>query len=602
MDNQEKNAEIMAVYANSKEYFVNENGLYGYDKKGETVKISNFIARPRAELIKNDGRDGNTPDRYFLIDGVSADGELLPEIVIAAKDLAAMQWVLPNWGIRASFAPTGNPKERFRDAIQSCACDIEKKLIYTHLGWQMTPAGWIYLSASGAIGGGNVEVELEPELQKFALPAVLDQKKACAASLKLLDVLPHSTSIPLLALTYLAPLTSLFKAAGCEPTFLVWLFGPTGTRKTSVAKVFLSHFGSLANTEPPASFKDTANSIEKLAFCAKDSLLLVDDFHPASSHVEEQEMRASAQKLLRGYGDRVGRGRLNSSLNLQKKNVPRGMALVTGEDAPSGESALARCLALELDAGQVDLQLLTLYQSEENLLAEAMASFITWMQPQVDSMISTLKSKFVAERFAFQNADVHGRAVDAAAWLSISFGIFLEFLFDINLIDEFQKKKLEEESKEVLLATVANQAKFARNAKPEDVFIAAVVELLASQKISVQPVNSTATTFSGDHVGWCDDKYYYFLPDTIVNRVAGFLSARGERFAVSSKMLYKKLGMAGYVFSEETAQGPRFTVKKYIAGLEKMAGTKRPRLLHVYRDVIDDELVDTNETIGDNLL
>lgn len=53
-------------------------------------------------------------------------------------------------------------------------------------------------------------------------------------------------------------------------------------------------------------------------------------------------MLQTAQKILRMYGDRVGRGRLTSTIKFRESFPPRGQAVVTGEDVPVGQSSVAR--------------------------------------------------------------------------------------------------------------------------------------------------------------------------------------------------------------------------------------------------------------------
>lgn len=81
-------------------------------------------------------------------------------------------------------------------------------------------------------------------------------------------------------MTYLAPLVGLIAEGNRTPNFVLWVYGLTGSRKTSASLAFLNHFGNFSSNIPPASFKDTANAIELKAHTLKDSLLLIDDYHP----------------------------------------------------------------------------------------------------------------------------------------------------------------------------------------------------------------------------------------------------------------------------------------------------------------------------------
>ena len=137
-------------------------------------------------------------------------------------------------------------------------------------------------------------------------------------SFQLLKLAPYHITIPLLSLVYLSVLVEAFRRVNIEPNFVVWLHGTTGSRKTTIGQLFLSHFGQFSSKTPPASFKDTANNIERKAFSTKDTLLLIDDYHPEASRYEATKMATNAQRVLRMYGDRIGRGRLKATTEYQK--------------------------------------------------------------------------------------------------------------------------------------------------------------------------------------------------------------------------------------------------------------------------------------------
>jgi len=73
--------------------------------------------------------------------------------------------------------------------------------------------------------------------------------------------------------------------------------------------LFLSFFGRFNSSDLPLSFRDTANSIMYNAFSLKDVLTCIDDFHP-SGRKEAAKLTETAQLIMRGYGDRIGRGKL----------------------------------------------------------------------------------------------------------------------------------------------------------------------------------------------------------------------------------------------------------------------------------------------------
>jgi hypothetical protein len=112
------------------------------------------------------------------------------------------------------------------------------------------------------------------------------------ASLHLLGGLaPDRVTAPLL----IAP----FRAALGDCAFSLHLVGPSGAFKTELAALPQRHFGAgLDARHLPANWSSTANSLEALAFAAKDALLVVDDFAPGGNAGAVQRQHREADRLL----------------------------------------------------------------------------------------------------------------------------------------------------------------------------------------------------------------------------------------------------------------------------------------------------------------
>ncbi|GAE48159.1 DNA primase domain protein [Mesobacillus boroniphilus JCM 21738] len=325
----------------------------------------------------------------YHINGVTiTEQRIFPEIYIPAENFPSMSWIQSSWGIRANIEPGNSVKDRIRHAAQSISTDCTRENIYTHLGWRQQYGEWFYIHSTGAIGKENVSVKLESsQLEKYSLPEdeEIDAKTAALASLELLKTADLEVTLPLLALVGLAPLCEPLKTGGIEPAFVLWLSGPSGSKKSSLAACFQSHFGPFASGKDlPASFRDTMNAIEKKAFVTKDSLLVVDDFHPTYSSQESKRMEQIAQQILRGYGDRVGKSRMRADTSLHKTYPPRGICLITGEDTPkAGISTTARFLEIELASDSINLDNLKECQEKNNFFSYAFKGYIEWLLPKL---------------------------------------------------------------------------------------------------------------------------------------------------------------------------------------------------------------------------
>ena len=113
-------------------------------------------------------------------------------------------------------------------------------------------------------------------LQSFQLRSLEDsaeRMRAVRASLQFLELAPDRITFPLLAAVYRAPLGKI--------DFSVFLAGRSGVFKTALAALCQQHFGATMDASGlPAGFSSTENALERLAFEAKDALLVVDDFVP----------------------------------------------------------------------------------------------------------------------------------------------------------------------------------------------------------------------------------------------------------------------------------------------------------------------------------
>ncbi|WP_289137763.1 hypothetical protein [uncultured Brevibacillus sp.] len=579
--------------ATVRDYKVDEHGkLCTFDRKGAPVEIANFVAKPMKEIIRD---DGVCEDRTFRIEGILSGGHPLPAVDVPATEFPGMSWVMKHWGFSPNIRAGQSKKDQCRDAIQVMAGRVDQHRIYTHLGWRKLPNGrWIYLHSTGCIGAENISVEIEEILQNYSLPLEnKSPKRNAQASLSLMGIAPREITMPMYALVYLSPLVEPLKRAGIEPNFLLWLNGRTGSRKTSLSLAFLSHFGRFTRV-PPASFKDTVNALERKAFATKDTLLLVDDYHPAKSQTDARELEQTAQRLLRMYGDRIARGRLKSTIEFQREYPPRGVALVTGEDIPKGHSSTARFIPLEISPGDVDLNKLSKAQKAINIFAQSMTGYIKWLIPQMDTLPEQLSNQFYELRDYFQQKAEHGRLGEAAAWLQVGFRTMLSYMVDMEAITSEHSEQLASQSEAILGKIVEKHGKAVDRENPAKTFVKVLSDLFATGKVFVKPLHPSSSdhSISGEMIGWFDHNFYYLLSGPTYQHFARFLAARSEAVPLSERTLWKQLDEAKMIFTEGDKDGKiQRLPKKKIPFSDhpsvKQTKDNRLRLIHLHRNVLE---------------
>ncbi|WP_045520337.1 hypothetical protein [Neobacillus niacini] len=553
-------------------YTVNNGHLCFKKSADEYVPLCNFIPFITRETVEDDGVDRKL---MYHVSGVMAQQEsIFPEIYLPAENFPSMNWVQSSWGLRANIEPGFSVKDKIRHAAQSISIDCSRDNIFTHIGWRKVYGEWIYLHAGGAIGKENITVKLESnQLEKYQLPAdeVVDLKKAALASLELLKTVELEVTLPLIAMVGLAPLCEPLRKAGIEPAFVLWLSGPSGSKKSSLAACFQSHFGAFSSGKDlPASFRDTMNAIEKKAFLTKDTLLVVDDYHPTYSSQESKRMEQIAQQILRGYGDRVGRSRMKADTSLHKSYPPRGICLITGEDTPkAGISTTARFLEIELTSESINLERLKTSQEKNSYYSYAFKGYIQWLLPQMEQLPAMLKGIFNEHRSRFLNINTHGRVTETISWLLVGLEMLLSFYVHVQAIDKEQKEKTLALALEKLGKIAKKHALNLNSHDPAMLFTEGLRDLINTKSVTIIDIKDDPYSDDRHFIGWEDHEFYYLVLGNVMKEINLYFQGQGLRFPITKYMLSKMLAERQMIEVDRSENEVRNIVRAYVGKRQK---------------------------------
>ena len=528
-------------------------------KDGEKVitlvlqPLCNFAAWPVCEILKD---NGIIQERFVEIKGLLHGGRPLKTLLVPIKDFEDLNWVLSGWGIRASIEPYQkgfDPKDLLRHSLQLMAQgDLPETIVYTHLGWRRIGDSWVYLHAGGAVGSDVVKVELNDRLKNYALPEKAgDLKEALKHSLFLLEIGPKKITYPLLSLVYLAPLCEPLKSARIEPSHVTYLWGTSGSFKSSIIALFLSHYGNFDPKGLPASFRDTAFSIEEMAFLAKDVPLVVDDLYPSKDPKERVRLEKVLEYLSRNQGDRQGRGRLHSNQELKTGHPPRGLIIASGEYQPLSGSSLARNFALHILKEDINQEKLTQAQASQALLSQAMRGYLEWLSPQLDSLQSHFSEDFeLLRREAQREAQTrtrHRRLDETVAFLYLGFNLFVNYVVELEVLTKEEAVKLLQEAWKSLNQMADELSTMAEREEPTKRFFEAILELQAMNKVYFADLNESPEILGEPlgtvRIGWGPDErgVYYILPGSAWEVVTRYLRSQEEPLSISKSNLLDSL-------------------------------------------------------------
>jgi hypothetical protein len=416
--------------------------------------ICNFTVRITEERIVDDGQ--STTREWTLAAQIKGGGSR--EATVASTEIRGTWWT-QIFGADAVVNP--DLAKHLLPAMQTVSTPVAGRTVFVHLGWRKIGGRWLYLHGGGAIGAdGPVDgfhVEPGGELAHCLLAPPRDLKAAIRASLEMFNL--GALGAELLGAVYRAPLNEF-----CEALFSYYLAGPSGSFKSAVTGIAQAHWGTRFNGVLfLANWSSTANSLERIAFLAKDALLVVDDFAPQSlgTGYEANKLQQAAGRLLRAQANRGGRGRMNADGSLRQTYAPRGVIAASGEDVPQGHSLRARMIIRTIDKKDIDNAVLTKLQQHAagGLLAEAMGGYVRWLATKIEAeemTTASLAARLAARRTEASAAD-HARTPDNAASLMLGADLLLEFAEEAGAVNAAEREEKSERAWRHIREAVAQQ-------------------------------------------------------------------------------------------------------------------------------------------------
>ncbi len=536
-------------------------------KKGDVspIRLCNFTAEIDREIIKT---DGISTVRHFSITGRLANGEALPTIDVPAVDFDRLEWLSTKWGASTQIVVGSRFRDHVAAAIKERSAP-EVVVLTQHTGWTQKDSELIYITASGGVGehglNANVASELQGSLADFCLPA-----PGTVSEFDLLGLLSLFSGLERSGIGLIL-LGAVMRSTLCHfmpATCSVYLQGTTGTYKSAIAGVLQGFWGEkFDGANLPANWSSTGNALEKIAFLAKDALLVTDDFVARGTRQEVAKMHSNAERLLRAQGNQAGRSRLTSKAELRNAFHPRGIVLATGEDLPNGHSLQARLVYVHIAQGSVDTDVLTKLQSRvrSGNIAQIMSSFIKWLAGEHKSkrLENFLTGFLDTDRHNIGKAG-HARTQDNLANLLTGLRVFLDFCEDAA---EISSKKLDvfmDAATDTAKVLLEQQAALNHEASDAQRFLELIRAAVSGGKAHLedssggQPYNSfvlgwrtvdtgkyTRIEAMGARIGWVSGDTVYIDPHPCLSIVKTLASALDNHLGSSERAISKSLREAG---------------------------------------------------------
>jgi len=554
-------------------------------RKNGLVPLGNFAARIAEEVILDDGVEQK---RYVAMDG-ELDGRELKRVQVPINQFESMSWLLREWGTQVIIRAGSSSREHLRCAIQAMSNlnGREPVRIYQHTGWRMIDGERIFLGGAGAIGRPDIRVEIPSSLSRYALPIEpgdVDIREAIRASLSFLDISSRDVTYALWAAQYLAPL-----AEELEPAFTLWLLGRTGSYKSVLSALAVSHFGNFTHTELPASWEGTANYLERAASLLKDHPLVIDDYPPGVTTAAARDLETKVERVIRSQGNKSGRGRLQSDTNFRSSYVPRGLIITSGEQLPSSESGGARLFVVQVEEAATDPDTLTFAQDEEQgLYRFAMADYCSWLQKGWDSIIPHVHEEWEGLRHLAMEHGIHRRLPAVVACMTVAFRTAMAWAMERGAITATAAEEKSAEAWELFLRLADQQGSRVNEQRPATRFLDALSTLLLQRRVylidrtRLEPTESQA---NAEFIGWFDSTRLYLLPDAAFKEVYAFCLKGGQPLQFKPAAVWADLARLLLIEAKDDGGKPEYT--KWVRVGHGREESKSQRVISLSRNAVD---------------
>ncbi len=211
------------------------------------------------------------------------------------------------------------------------------------------------------------------------------------------------------------------------PPFLIYVYGGTGTRKTTTVMSMLNPFEFRT-----ASFEDTLASVVEQFRNMELGCFIIDDMK-----IVDKNALVIVNKIIRMVGDSTTQGLKMRGNNVITQTV-RSACVMTGEhELHLQESSMARILCLPYNSGTVNLTKLSELSAMRSELCTAILKVIQRTMQNYDFMeklCEDVLKKRSELNMKFLDKKLHGRYIDMMAWLIAMYNV-LESYFKEECVD-----------------------------------------------------------------------------------------------------------------------------------------------------------------------
>ena len=469
--------------------------------------------------------------------------------------------------------------EKITNHFLSKLGNIPKEYVQTQAGWTSWKGRPIFSHDGRKVGNSR---ELKFQTGVSVLRKELRNTDIINIFYSILEIAPIKVIAPLIATALLGPLFQLFSSVGDEyrPSFVTFINGQSGSLKTAVAKVLFTMFNA-DNAKVPASFKDTATSMEIRLKESRSSVALIDDYYATGLSSVKYDMQKSLETIIRFVGDGTSRNRSNANLEDVKGTRPEGMVVITGEDTDGQLSTLLRCLVINVEKGTFNGKQLEMFQQNKLLWSTSLATFIDYVEMYYLQIQELIKNNFSTGREHYKDYFSDLRQVDQMVQLHLTYRILEGFLVALGGNEE-NIYNIGESCIDGCAEAVKLSHEYAIENSAENQFPITVYNMIIKRELNIAVTRQQYNNNVSSYDGFETEEYYILDFERLYAKVLAHYKRINKRFDLAKGACKSSLYKAGLLEVEYENRGTG--KEKLLYEKKYQIGTSRIRLLTIRKE------------------
>lgn len=374
--------------------------------------------------------------------------------------------------------------------------------------------------------------------------------------------------LPLFLQLHIGYTMAFFEKAGHPIQFLMTLIGPTGSRKTALARCLYCLF----DNDEVVNFTATDRGIELAAMKCHDAVLVLDDL----SASKDKQLVNKLNRFLRQIGDSAGRVKsINGGRDIERVDT-RSAVVVTAESPLNclQQSGQLRTLMIKITPSTIQNTKLREFQNERNLakiekrsskLERYVSAYINFLEAKSEEClryIVTFEPPALPLAFARQ-AEIY-RSLSCMAMLVLNAGIYYQSITPEEAMCIYKQWL------PVLWQVMKKNELQGQVSDPAYMFVLALSQLKATRALIVAEAKNIFQQNPAQYAGFYDQDMIYLKPDITYAAVQSYWKSLDLPMEVVSSDLFSRLLKLGISQGYEQKGHAAKKLKSITVNKEKM--------------------------------